>query len=126
MNCDANHNPSNSPKITTMSKVIIVTGASRGIGLAIARNLLTSSHRVVLTARSEGSLAEVKAAHPGKVEYVAGDITNSEVTAENGIAKDYIEQGTNWRLRRRRLRRSRHSPSRPSGSLMAWWSTTAP
>lgn len=65
-----------------MSKVIIVTGASRGIGLAIARNLLTSSHRVVLTARSEGPLAEVKAAHPGKVEYVAGDITDTEVTAE--------------------------------------------
>lgn len=66
-----------------MSKVVIVTGASRGIGLAIARSLLTSSHRVVLTARSEGPLAEVKAAHPGKVEYVAGDITDTEVKCRN-------------------------------------------
>lgn len=62
-----------------MSKVIIITGASRGIGLAIARSLLKSSHRVVLTARSEDELAKVKAANPGKVEYVAGDITNPEV-----------------------------------------------
>lgn len=63
-----------------MSKVIIVTGASRGIGHAIAQCLLASSHRVVLTARSEGPLAETKAAHPGQVEYVAGDITDTEVT----------------------------------------------
>lgn len=62
-----------------MSKVIIVTGASRGIGLAIAQSLLSSSHRVVLTARSADKLAEVKAAHPGRVEYVAGDLTDAEV-----------------------------------------------
>lgn len=62
-----------------MSKVIIVTGASRGIGLAIAQSLLSSSHRVVLTARSADKLAEVKAAHPGRVEYVAGDLTDTEV-----------------------------------------------
>ena len=63
-----------------MSKVIIVTGASRGIGLAIATTLLASSHRVVLTARSEEPMAELEAAHPGKVQYVAGDITESEVS----------------------------------------------
>lgn len=65
-----------------MSKVIIVTGASRGIGLAIAQSLLSSSHRVVLTARSADKLAEVKAAHPGKVEYVAGDLTDTETAGK--------------------------------------------
>ncbi|SPO00192.1 related to human corticosteroid 11-beta-dehydrogenase [Cephalotrichum gorgonifer] len=62
-----------------MSKVVIVTGASRGIGLAIATSLLKSSHRVVLTARSEDDLAKVKASYPGLVEYVAGDLTEPEV-----------------------------------------------
>lgn len=65
-----------------MSKVIIVTGASRGIGLAITKSLLASSHRVVLTARSEEDLARVKASYPGLVEYVAGDLTDPEVASK--------------------------------------------
>ncbi|CCF46522.1 short-chain dehydrogenase [Colletotrichum higginsianum] len=56
------------------SKVIIVTGASRGIGLAIAQHLLKESHKVVLAARSKDQLETLKAAHPGQVEYVAGDL----------------------------------------------------
>ncbi|WQF83017.1 Putative short-chain dehydrogenase/reductase SDR, NAD(P)-binding domain superfamily [Colletotrichum destructivum] len=61
---------------TTMSssKVIIVTGASRGIGLAIAQHLLKESHKVVLAARSKDQLEALKAAHPGQVEYIAGDL----------------------------------------------------
>ncbi|GJC82709.1 putative oxidoreductase C30D10.05c [Colletotrichum liriopes] len=56
------------------SKVIIVTGASRGIGLAIAQHLLKDSHKVVLAARSKDQLEALKTAHPGQVEYVAGDL----------------------------------------------------
>ncbi|KAF9879480.1 hypothetical protein CkaCkLH20_03023 [Colletotrichum karsti] len=56
------------------SKVIIVTGASRGIGLAIAQYLLKDSHKVVLAARSKDQLEAIKTAHPGQVEYVAGDL----------------------------------------------------
>ncbi|KAJ3959061.1 hypothetical protein N0V92_004350 [Colletotrichum tropicale] len=56
------------------SKVIIVTGASRGIGLAIAKYLLKDSHKVVLAARSKDQLEALKSAHPGQVEYVAGDL----------------------------------------------------
>ncbi|KAK1455959.1 short-chain dehydrogenase [Colletotrichum cuscutae] len=56
------------------SKVIIVTGASRGIGLAIAQHLIKESHKVVLAARSKDQLEALKAAHPGQVEYVAGDL----------------------------------------------------
>ncbi|RBQ87818.1 hypothetical protein VDGD_20682 [Verticillium dahliae] len=56
------------------SKVFIVTGASRGLGLAIAKYLLEASHRVVLAARSKDKLEELKTAYPTQVEYVAGDL----------------------------------------------------
>ncbi|KAG6038835.1 hypothetical protein E4U41_003596 [Claviceps citrina] len=60
-------------------KVIIITGASRGIGAAIASCLLGQSHRLVLTARSAEPLDLLKRAHPGRVEYVAGDMADPEM-----------------------------------------------
>ena len=63
------------------AKTFLVTGASKGIGLAIAQRLLSQGHNVVLTARSQDLLAKVKAdAKDGKVEYVAGDITEPAVS----------------------------------------------
>ena len=63
----------------TASKVIVVTGASRGIGLAIAKYLLTRSHKLVLAARSAGPLAELKEQYPGRVEFLAADLANFSV-----------------------------------------------
>lgn len=61
------------------SKVFIVTGASKGLGAAVAQYLLGQSHKVVLAARSAELLEGFKTAHPGQVEYVAGDMTDAEV-----------------------------------------------
>lgn len=61
------------------SKVFIVTGASQGLGLAIAKYLIGESHQVVVTARSAEPLEDLKRAHPGQVDYVAGDMTDAEV-----------------------------------------------
>ncbi|OAQ59912.1 NAD(P)-binding domain-containing protein [Pochonia chlamydosporia 170] len=61
------------------SKVFIITGASKGLGAAITRYLLSQSHKVVLAARSAEPLEGFKTAHPGQVEYVAGDMTSSEM-----------------------------------------------
>jgi glutamyl-tRNA reductase len=61
------------------SKSIILTGASRGIGLAIAHYLLQESHKVFLVARSGEPLEKLKAQYPGQVEYVAADITDFSV-----------------------------------------------
>ncbi|KAG6002248.1 hypothetical protein E4U21_003285 [Claviceps maximensis] len=60
-------------------KVIIVTGASKGLGAAMARYLLGQSHNLVLAARSAEPLESMKRAHPGQVEYVAGDMTDSKM-----------------------------------------------
>lgn len=61
------------------SKTIIVTGAGRGIGLAVSQYLLQKSHKVVLVARTESELEALKKQYPSQVEYLAADLTNFEV-----------------------------------------------
>lgn len=68
-----------------MSKVFIVSGASKGIGAAVTRHLLAQKHKVVLTARSRDLLESVKAAHPGQVEYVAGDMADPAVRLSSSL-----------------------------------------
>lgn len=58
-------------------KVIILTGASRGIGLAVAHYLLKQSHKLVVVARSEGPLRELEKQYSSEqVEVVAGDLAD--------------------------------------------------
>jgi NADP-dependent 3-hydroxy acid dehydrogenase YdfG len=63
---------------TQASKVILITGASSGIGEATARYLVRQGHRVVLGARRIErlqALAEELAGEPGRVAYRALDVT---------------------------------------------------
>lgn len=61
----------------------IVTGASRGIGLAVAHRLVEDGARVVITARRPGPLAEAAAAFPpGTVIPIAGKSDDPEHRAE--------------------------------------------
>jgi NADP-dependent 3-hydroxy acid dehydrogenase YdfG len=66
-------------KMDIESKVILITGASSGIGEATARHLAANGHTVVLGARRTGRLeklaAEIRAAG-GTAEYCALDVTN--------------------------------------------------
>jgi NADP-dependent 3-hydroxy acid dehydrogenase YdfG len=64
------------------SKVIIVTGASRGIGLAVADYLLKQSHKLVLVSRSTDQLQALKNQFPSQVEYLGADMTASDVCAD--------------------------------------------
>ncbi|VBB73535.1 Putative oxidoreductase [Podospora comata] len=56
-------------------QVIIITGASRGIGHAIATHLLKAGHKVILTARSPEKLEELQTEYPSQVQYLAADMT---------------------------------------------------
>ena len=66
-------------------KVAIVTGASRGIGLAVARMLASRGSSVVLVAREPARLAaaaaEVAAATGAQCRHVAGDASDPVVAA---------------------------------------------
>lgn len=66
-------------------KVALVTGGSRGIGLAIARALAAESAQVLITGRSEAHLASAKrhleAAGPARVEALQADIRRYDETA---------------------------------------------
>lgn len=61
-------------------KAFIVTGASRGLGLAIAEILLRASHKVFLVARSETELQKIKSQHGDSVEYIAADLGDLKVS----------------------------------------------
>lgn len=58
-------------------KVVVITGASAGIGAALAEELGRRGARLVLTARREERLAEV-AAGAGGAEVIAADVTRKE------------------------------------------------
>ena len=63
-------------------QVAIVTGGSRGIGLAIARALVAEGVQVTATGRSEAHLASARAAiesaGPGAVETLKADVRRAE------------------------------------------------
>jgi 2-dehydro-3-deoxy-D-gluconate 5-dehydrogenase len=62
-------------------KVAIVTGASRGLGLAAAQALLAEGVRVLAAARTAAALDALAAAHPGRVEPVACDMRDLDAVA---------------------------------------------
>src|SRR5258707_5105865 len=59
-----------------MSKVWIITGASRGLGRAFTEAVLDAGDRVVATARNPEQLVELQGRYSGKVCTVALDVTN--------------------------------------------------
>jgi 3-oxoacyl-[acyl-carrier protein] reductase len=67
-------------------KRALVTGASRGIGLAVSRALLTAGARVVICARGskalEHALAELRRSAGGEVAGRTADVSNSEQVAQ--------------------------------------------
>src|SRR5262249_36544606 len=59
-----------------MSKVWLLTGSSRGLGLAIAKAVLAARDRLVATARDPGQLQALVDANRDRVRAVALDVTD--------------------------------------------------
>jgi NAD(P)-dependent dehydrogenase (short-subunit alcohol dehydrogenase family) len=70
--------------------VAIVTGASRGLGLAIARGLAADGWRLVVDARGADDLTAAAESLPGKVTAVPGDITDPAHRAALVAAADSL------------------------------------
>ena len=69
------------PEKTRSPKRILITGASKGIGLATAQVLAKRGHALVLAARGPGPLEDAKRAvdvHGGPVQVVTMDVTDDE------------------------------------------------
>lgn len=57
-----------------MSKRIIITGASSGIGLASAKLFASQGHQLVVAARRTSSLEALADEYPSQVKYIACDV----------------------------------------------------
>jgi len=68
---------------TSKDKVVILTGASRGIGLAIAHHLLTRSHKLILISRTRAALDKLHAQYGAEqVSILAGDMSDPSLAAK--------------------------------------------
>ena len=79
------HTPDTTPggRPPLAGKTAVVTGASRGIGLAIARRLVADGAKVCITARNVGPLKEAAAEFPeGTVLFLAGKSDDPDHRAE--------------------------------------------
>lgn len=73
-----------------MSKVWLITGASRGMGLEVTRTLLEAGHRVVATARRPDAITDALGATNENLLALALDVTDpaqGEAAASAAVAK---------------------------------------
>ena len=73
-----------------MNKNILLTGASKGLGLQIAKTLLKKGYTIYTISRSEGNLVNLKKEYPSKVHFLAYDLSDAEGIKET-IFKDWLD-----------------------------------
>src|SRR3979490_518989 len=65
----------------TKAKTWLITGASRGLGYALAEYALQQGDRVALGARSQAAMTALAARYPDRALALALDVTNAEQSA---------------------------------------------
>ena len=73
-----------------MSKVIVITGATRGLGRALVSAFATGGHTVVGCGRSEGHVRTLRDAFPGPHSFTQVDVTDGPAVsawAADALAK---------------------------------------
>ncbi|SMQ49024.1 unnamed protein product [Zymoseptoria tritici ST99CH_3D7] len=65
--------------MSSSKKTILLTGASRGIGLAIANYLLKAEHNLVLVSRTAEPLQKLESQYPQQVAVLAKSLSEAEV-----------------------------------------------
>ncbi|KAJ4388491.1 hypothetical protein N0V85_007496 [Neurospora sp. IMI 360204] len=73
-------------------KVIIVTGGSKGIGLAVVQDLLKAKHNVVLVARTSFGVSGLVKDYPGQVTFLSADMTVPD-TAHRAVELALLSYG---------------------------------
>lgn len=75
--------------MNTRSDVWFVTGCSRGLGRALAEEILAQGHYLVATARNPADLADLQRQHPDRIMLAALDLCDqSQIAAATASAID--------------------------------------
>ena len=79
----------------TSPQTVLITGATSGIGLGLARRLQAQGHRLILTGRRQSRLDDATAGQPGMTGY-QNDITDPAQIADLAarMAKDHPDLST--------------------------------
>jgi NAD(P)-dependent dehydrogenase (short-subunit alcohol dehydrogenase family) len=67
---------------TNSTQVWLITGASRGLGRALAEAVLAAGHKLVATARNPAQLAELVRRHGDRVHALALDVTDERAAGD--------------------------------------------
>ncbi|EKD72826.1 MAG: short-chain dehydrogenase/reductase SDR [uncultured bacterium] len=76
-----------------MTKTIIITGASSGIGEALARHLAALNHNVIAVGRNKKALEELQKSYSQNIKIVVADITKNEDQLKINNALDAKDTG---------------------------------
>lgn len=74
------------------NKVALITGASSGIGKAVAQNLDVAGMKLVMTARSQDKLDQL-ASNLQEAKVIPGEITASDLPSINEFK---LERSSTW------------------------------